>query len=82
MLTDTLVLTVSHSENSQKKTCMVKCNFSKAIISRTKAYYFAIKEMLTIILFSFSANSLTVFNLCKQEDIKLYYYLLASIQWV
>ena len=57
-------------------------SFHYANCSRPKAYYFAIKEMLTIILLSFSTNNIAVFNLCKQEGIKREHYLLVSIYWV
>ena len=47
---------------------MIKCNLSKAVISRSKAYYFVIKDMFVI--FPAGPKNTSVFISCKQGTIK------------
>ena len=44
----------------------LRINFSKAAISRSKDYYFAIKEMFAILALFFLPNNVAVFPACKQ----------------
>ena len=54
---------------------MVKYNLSTAIISRSKACYFAAKKMFTILGLFFLSSNVTVFTSCKQGGIKHEHYL-------
>ena len=45
---------------------MIKCNFSKAPISKPKAYQFVMKEMLSILPLFFLTGNVNVFTSCKQ----------------
>ena len=54
---------------------MVKYNLRKAIISRSKACYFATKNMFTILGLFFLSSNVTVCTICKQGVIKHKHYL-------
>ena len=45
--------------------CIVKGNFSKATIPRTKAYYPAIKEIFAILALPLLSENIAVFASCK-----------------
>ena len=48
-----------------RKMCIVKGNFSKATIPRTKAYYPAIKEIFAILALPLLSENVAVFASCK-----------------
>ena len=50
---------------THRKTCMVKCNFSKVTNCIPKAHCPAAKEMFAILALSFLSASVTVFISCK-----------------
>ena len=59
---------------------MIKSNFSKAIIFRSKGWYFAIKWMF--ILAVFLPSNVTVSISCKQGEVKCEHYLVVPLHFV